>query len=458
MTRDVADQVAPLVGALVGDAHCLPIRFWDHSRLGPESDYAIAIRSPDALRRMMWAPGELGLARAYVAGEVDLEGDIFQLMTAARMLAGDSTEAVRSRIPYRLIPRAVATAARLGGLGLPPPPPREEARLAGPLHSKQRDASAVSHHYDVGNDFYAIILGDTMTYSCAYFEDEDMTLDEAQTAKYDLICRKLSLQPGMRLLDIGCGWGGMALHAAREYGVRVVGVTLSRNQVEWARQQVAAAGLSDRIDIRYQDYRDVVDGPYHAVSSIGMFEHVGEAKLARYFEHLHCLLAEHGSLLNHAISRRGGAPGMGSRSFIGRYVFPDGELLEVGRVVSAMQQAGFEVRHVESLREHYATTLRHWVARLEQSWHRAVQLVGEPRARIWRLYMAASAVNFQRGSISVHQVLGIKPAASENSGMDRTRQQYARTVSRRVKPDRIPLIRWAARREAGARKIRAWIM
>jgi cyclopropane-fatty-acyl-phospholipid synthase len=423
MTRDVADQVAPLIEALLGDFNSMPVRFWDHSTLGPETDYSIVIKNPNALRRMLWSPGELGLARAYVAGEVDLEGDVFQFMLAARMLAGASTVAVHSRIPYRLIPRAVATAARLGGLGLPPSPPKEEARLGGSLHSKRRDALAISHHYDVGNDFYALFLGDTMTYSCAYFEDEDMTLDEAQTAKYDLICRKLGLKTGMRLLDIGCGWGGMALHAAGEYGARVVGVTLSRSQVDWARRKVEAAGLSDQIDIRYQDYRDIVDGPYDAVSSIGMFEHVGEARLTHYFERVHSLLGERGRLLNHAISSPGGTESLGPRSFMGRYVFPDGELHEVGRVVSSMQQAGFEVRDVESLREHYATTLRHWVERLERSWDSAVKLVGEPRARIWRLYMAGSAVNFQFGSISVHQVLGIKPSARGESGMDRTRRQ-----------------------------------
>jgi len=422
LNRDVASKVAPLVEALSGDPDALPVRFWDNSRLGPESDYAIVINSPAALRRMMWAPGELGLARAYVAGDVDLEGDLFQLLIAARELAGNSTEAARSKIPFRRIPRAIVTAARLGALGLPPPPPDEEARLGGGRHSKQRDAMAIAHHYDVGNDFYALFLGDTMTYSCAYFVDENLSLDAAQSAKYDLVCRKLALRSGMRLLDIGCGWGGMALHAARDYAVQVVGVTLSRNQVEWARQAVSAAGLSDRIDIRYQDYRDVNDGPYDAISSIGMFEHVGEVKLARYFGCVHSLLAERGRLLNHAISSPGGAPDMGSRSFIGRYVFPDGELLEAGRVVSAMQRTGFEVRDVESLREHYATTLRHWVKNLEHSWDRAVRLVGEPRARIWRLYMAAAAVNFQCASISVHQVLGIKPSASGVSGMERTRR------------------------------------
>ena len=379
------------------------------------------------MRRLLWAPGELGLARAYVAGDIDLEGDVFEVMSRAQDLASGSGEVVRQRIPLNQLPEVVRIAARVGGVGLPPTPPKEEARVGGRLHSKKRDASAISHHYDVGNDFYALFLGDTMTYSCAFFEDEDMTLDEAQKAKYDLICRKLGLRPGMRLLDIGCGWGGMALHAASNYGVEVVGVTLSEEQVTWARKEIESAGLAHRIEIRKQDYRDIDDGPYDAISSIGMFEHVGEARLSEYFEGVHTLLAEKGRFMNHAISRQGGSPGIGKRSFIGRYVFPDGELHEVGRVVSAMQGIGFEVRDVESLREHYARTLRRWVGNLEQSWDRAVDLVGEARARVWHLYMAGSAVNFDSGSISIHQMLGVKPSPAGESGMPPTRSMMLAT-------------------------------
>ena len=215
----------------------------------------------------------------------------------------------------------------------------------------------------------------------------------------------------------------MALHAAERYGAEVVGVSLSHSQVALARQRVDQAGLLDRITIRYQDYRDIDDGPYDAISSIGMFEHVGEARLFEYFERVHSLLKDKGRFLNHAISRPGGEPGIGTRSFIGRYVFPDGELHEVGRVVSAMQETGFEVRDVESLREHYGTTLRHWVANLERSWDQAVQLAGERRARIWKLYMAGSALSFDTGSIAVHQVLGVNPTAEGTSGMPRTRRE-----------------------------------
>jgi cyclopropane-fatty-acyl-phospholipid synthase len=285
----------------------------------------------------------------------------------------------------------------------------------------------VAHHYDVGNEFYRLVLGPTMTYSCAYFETEDTPLDTAQAAKYELICRKLGLQPGMRLLDVGCGWGGMAMHAAQRHGVSAVGVTLSRAQQELAARRVADAGLEDRIEIRYQDYRDIDDGPYDAISSIGMFEHVGLDGLEEYLARLFTLLRPGGRLLNHAISRpagEGGRPRFDPNSFIERYVFPDGELLEVGTVVSAMQQHGFEVRDVESLREHYARTLRHWVANLEGSWDQAVALAGEARTRIWKLYMAASAVNFEAGRTSIHQALGVRPGIAGGSSMPLTRKDF----------------------------------
>jgi cyclopropane-fatty-acyl-phospholipid synthase len=249
-----------------------------------------------------------------------------------------------------------------------------------------------------------------MTYSCAVWPNAAATLEEAQAAKYELVCRKLGLRPGMRLLDVGCGWGGMALHAARHHGVRVVGITLSTRQAEWAAQAVADARLGDRVEIRVQDYRDVVDGPYDAVSSIGMFEHVGEARLGEYFTRLHLLLRPGGRLLNHGISRpSGGRPRFARRGFIERYVFPDGELHEIGAVVAQVQAAGFEVRNVESLREHYALTLRAWVSNLERGWGHAVAETGPARARIWRLYMAGCALGFEAGGMQVHQVLAVAP-------------------------------------------------
>jgi cyclopropane-fatty-acyl-phospholipid synthase len=325
----------------------------------------------------------------------------------------------------RMLPAAVDVARRLGAIGPPLPPPPEECRPAGRLHSPSRDARAVSHHYDVGNDFYRLVLGPSMTYSCARFASADATLEEAQSAKYELICRKLGIdrRPDARLLDVGCGWGSMAIHAARHHHAQVVGVSLSREQVELARRRVDDAGLADRIEIRRQDYRDLGAEEFDAISSIGMFEHVGTAQMARYFETLRQLLAPTGRLLNHAISKPGGSV-LGRRSFVGRYVFPDGELLDVGRVVLAMQRAGFEVRDVESLREHYSRTLHHWVANLEEHWGEAVSLVGVARANVWRLYMAASANGFDDGGLAIHQVLGVVPEPDGRSGMPPTREAW----------------------------------
>jgi cyclopropane-fatty-acyl-phospholipid synthase len=426
MTATVAEKVAPLVRALVSGPEYPPIRFWDGSSLGSPGESCVVVNSPRALRRLLWAPGELGLGRAYVAGEIDVEGDMMEMISTVLARAEDPSEVIRQRIRIRDWPTLLSTAAQLGVLGLPPKPPPEEARVGGRLHSKDRDATAITHHYDVGNDFYALFLGETMTYSCAYFDSEDAGLDEAQAAKYDLICRKLGLQAGMRLLDIGCGWGGMAIHAASRYGVGVVGVTVSKEQAEMARKRVAEASLADRVTIRLEDYRDVDDGPYEAVSSIGMFEHVGEVRLVEYFQKVHDLLTPGGRFLNHAISRPSGSEPLPKRSFVGRYVFPDGELHEVGRVISAMQQLGLEVRDVESLREHYAKTLRHWVANLEASWAEAVRLAGDGRARIWRIYMAASALNFEAARVSVHQVLATKTTPDGISSMPATRDGFLR--------------------------------
>jgi cyclopropane-fatty-acyl-phospholipid synthase len=284
----------------------------------------------------------------------------------------------------------------------------------------------VRHHYDVGNEFYEIVLGPAMTYSCARFAGPGTTLVEAQADKHELICRKLGLheQPGRSLLDVGCGWGSLALHAARHHQARVVGVTISREQAQRARERVRDAGLADRVEIRLQDYRDLGGERFDAIASVGMFEHVGSEQMRRYFEVLHGLLVPRGRLLNHAISSVGGSR-LAGRSFVHRYVFPDGELIDVGEAVLAMERAGFQVRDVESLREHYARTLRCWVANLEAGWDRAVELVGANRARVWLLYMAASALHFEDGGIDVHQVLGVVPTTEGDSGMPATRDGWA---------------------------------
>ncbi|HSN10567.1 MAG TPA: cyclopropane-fatty-acyl-phospholipid synthase family protein [Propionibacteriaceae bacterium] len=410
--RNEPDQgLAETLASLLGGDLPVGIRAYDGSYAGPSDPPAtVVVRSVDAVRRMLSAPGELGLARAFVAGDLELEGDIYVVLVALRQRLGDA---------FRH-PQSWAALARLvrgtGGLRRVPAPPPEEVRLNGRRHSRSRDAAAISHHYDVSGDFYRLLLGPTMTYSCAVWENPSVGLDAAQEAKYDLVCRKLALVPGTRLLDVGCGWGGMAMHAARHYGVRAVGVTRSREQAELARRRVADAGLADRVEIRLADYREVDDGPYEAISSIGMFEHVGEAQLGRYFSRMYGLLAPQGRLLNHGIARPGGSGRIKRNSFLPRYVFPDGELVEIGTVVSAIQRAGLEVRHVENLREHYALTCRAWVRNLEERYDEAAGLAGAGRARVWRLYLAGSALGFEAGEIEIHQTLAVRATAG-TSGM-----------------------------------------
>jgi cyclopropane-fatty-acyl-phospholipid synthase len=402
-------RVTDLVDGLLGDALPIRVEAYDGSAVGPASSRTtIVIRSPDALRRIFGAPGELGFARAYVAGDLVVEGSIFDVL------------ALRDRLARpRLGPREAIGVVRVLGTNLKPPrPPETEFIPRGRRHSPNRDRSTVSYHYDVSNDFYATFLGPTMTYSCAVFENDGQRLDEAQRNKYELICRKLGLQPGMRLLDVGCGWGGMVLHAARHHGVSAVGVTVSAEQAAHARRRVAEAGLDDVVQVRLQDYRDVADGPFDAISSIGMFEHVGLNRVRAYAERLRSLLREGGHLLNHAISRpRDQTARLPRRSFVNRYVFPDGELHEVGTAITAIAGAGFETRHVESLREHYALTLRHWVRNLEANWDAAVAAAGPMRARAWRLYLAGSALNFEANRTGIHQVLATANGASGRSGM-----------------------------------------
>ena len=416
--RDTAAAALwPLLVRLLGAEPRVLVELWDGSTHGRSDGVGtVRVRTPDALRRILWAPGELGLARAYVAGDLDVEGDMIEVVAALR----DATGGGLGDRPLRRA--ALRAARRTGALGRPLPAPPEEARVRGRRHSKARDEQAVRHHYDVGNDFYEIVLGAAMTYSCAYFDEPERSLDDAQAAKHDLVCRKLGLseRSGARLLDVGCGWGSMAIHAAHTYGAQVLGITISPEQATRARARVARAGVADRVEIRLQDYRDVGDEQFDAISSIGMFEHVGKARTAEYFGSLRSLLRPRGRMLNHAISSVAGSV-LHDRSFTGRYVFPDGELLDVGEVVLAMEQAGFEVRDVHSLREHYARTLRAWVANLEAQWDRAVALVGEGRARVWRLYMAGSAVGFDDGGVSIHQVLGVVPDHRGVSAMPATR-------------------------------------
>jgi cyclopropane-fatty-acyl-phospholipid synthase len=389
----------------------LRLRAWDGSEAGPADAPVVVVRSRRALRRIAWAPGQLGLGRAYVAGEIDVEGDIFATFSALSSVGRlAETEHVAGPSPRERL-RLLLIAARLGALGLEPPAPPEEIRPVPRRlrHTPDQDAAAISHHYDVGNDFYALVLGPSMVYSCAVWDDESTGLDAAQWTKLDLVCRKLGLEPGMRLLDVGCGWGSLAVHAAEHYGVDVVGVTLSAEQAALAEKRVTEAGLGDRVTIRVQDYRDVDDGPFDAISSIGMAEHVGRAQMRSYAAHLAGLLRPGGRLLNHAIAWNAAEFHHDADTFIARYVFPDGELLGLAAMTGALEGAGLEVLDVEALRRHYALTLRAWVRRLEEHWTEAVDATSDGRARVWRLYMAASALAFEAGNMGVNQILAQRP-------------------------------------------------
>lgn len=399
-------SLGPIITDVFGSELPIRIRGYDGTDVGPpHATTTLILGSPDALTRMITAPGEVGLARGYVTGDIRIEGDIYEVLELRHALAGGTFSASRKL--------SLLQQVKLRDLRWLPPPPEEYHGWIR-SHTRRSDASAISHHYDVSNEFYRFVLGPSLTYSCAVFGSRADSLEEAQENKHELICTKLGLRPGMRLLDVGCGWGSMVVHAVKHHQVTAVGVTISQNQADLAEKRVAEEGLANKIDIRLQDYRDVDDGPFDAISSIGMFEHVGLKRLEQYFVKMVDLLAPGGRLLNHAISRSESPKSrvIRRRDFIQRYVFPHGELHEVGGVVTALQDAGLEVRHVENLREHYALTLRRWVANLEENWESAVLEVGEARARVWRLYMAASAVNFEDNHLHIDQVVAVKTPSS----------------------------------------------
>ncbi len=379
------------------------LELWDGTVVpgsAPEPGLRIVLRHPAALRVLLVGRDAVSLAEAYLSGLLDLEGNLDLAFDIARDLAAHPPS---PRLAWRL---------GLLALRLPrPPKPREgvaggRAALAGERHSKDRDAAAIRHHYDVGDDFYRVFLDERMVYSCAYWTREGMSLEEAQEEKLDLVCRKLGLGPGMRVLDIGCGWGSFVIFAAERYGVEAHGITLSRNQVETARRRIEAAGLADRVRVDLLDYRDLpTDGRYDRVVSIGMAEHVGRSMFPTYMEAAFRALRPGGLFLNHAIASRADTRPDSMTAFIDRYVFPDGELLPPGFVLDAAEHASFEVLDVHGLRPHYARTLRAWVRRLERGRDRAIAAAGERAWRLWRLYMAGCARAFSSGRVGVYQVL-----------------------------------------------------
>jgi cyclopropane-fatty-acyl-phospholipid synthase len=391
------------------------VRFWDDSAVVARDPDApvVSIRDERAIAHFLRAPNELGLGRAWVSGALDADGDLERVLDLRHRVRDLSLGRFgRARLAGAALRVAGPRALRRA------PIPDCEAEPAGRLHSLRRDRASVRHHYDVSNRFYELLLGPSMVYSCAYFASADDSLETAQERKLELICRKLRLRPGERLLDIGCGWGSLVIHAAAHHGVQALGVTLSEPQAELARRRVDAAGLADRVEVRVLDYRQVEEEPFDKVASVGMYEHVGRSQFATYVAAVRRLLRPGGLFLNHGITRLNAPPRRGP-TFIGRYVFPDGELHPVNDIVSALEAGGFEIRDVESLREHYALTLRRWVANLAASRDEAIAEVGFERERVWRLYMLGSAQGFEGREIGVYQTLAARDGAPHALPLDR---------------------------------------
>ncbi len=394
------------------------VRFWDGSMLAPRdrNDVPVVVANQRrALAHLLHAPNQLGLARAWVDGSLSVQGDLDDVLAARHKLDGVS-------FSYEDRVRMAVAGVRIAGpavLRRPAVPAIEAATGRGRRHSLARDRSSVRHHYDVSNDFYRLVLGPTMVYSCAYFSTGNETLEEAQEHKLDLICRKLRLSEGERFLDVGCGWGSLVIHAAVNYGVSALGVTLSEPQAQLARDRVRELGLDSRVEIRVADYRELTDEPFDKIASVGMYEHVGRAELPGYCETINGLLRPGGLFLNHGIARLYSEYPT-SETFISRYVFPDGELHPVTDLIMAMQAIGLEVRDTESLRDHYPLTLRRWVVNLLEHRSQAVSLVGPERVRAWELYMLGSAQGFEDGEITVYQVLSARRGATPDLPLDRS--------------------------------------
>ncbi|WP_372444644.1 class I SAM-dependent methyltransferase [Crossiella equi] len=397
------------------------VRAWDGSEFGVEGGPVVVLRSARVLRRLVWDPSEIGLARAFVAGEVEVEGDLYEGFRRVWAFAREQRRA-GVRLTWGQRARVVAAAVRFGAVGPRLAPPPEEARVRGKLHSRRRDREAIAHHYDLSNEFYAALLDPHMAYSCGYWTSDapSYTHEDAQRDKLELVCRKLGLREGMRFLDVGCGWGSLVLYAAEHHGVHATGITLSAQQYEFVQKRIVERGLQDRVEVRLLDYRELRGEPFDAVASIEMGEHVGEGNYGTYAATLHRMVKPRGRVLVQQMSRGDVAPGGGA--FIEAYVAPDMTMRPVGRTVDLLAQAGLEVRDVQALREHYVRSVLAWAKTLEEKWEEFVGLVGIGQARVWRLYLAGGALAFEENRMGVDQILSVRPDPAGVSGMPGTRE------------------------------------
>jgi cyclopropane-fatty-acyl-phospholipid synthase len=415
-----AQRLEAALRPFVGGELPVRLRAWDGTEAGPSDQPLVELRSRDAIRRLMWHPGELGAAQAYVTGELEVHGDLDAALTHVWSVAADRGLSGVRPSPSAFV-RALRTALGVGAVGTPPAPPASQARLRGRLHSKVRDGRAISHHYDLSNEFYSLILEPQMAYSSGYYTSDDpsYTVQDAQRDKLDLVCRKLGLREGMRLLDVGCGWGSLSLHAAQHYGALVTGVTIAAEQKKFIDARIAERGLEDRVEIRLQDYREIPEAQpssiadrFDAVGSIEMGEHVGEKNYATYAQVLHDAVRPGGRVLIQQMSRAGGRDGHpGGGPFIESFIAPDMHMRPVGETVTFLERAGLEVRDVHAMREHYVRTVEGWLENFEANRERLTALVGDEVVRVWRLYLVGGAMAFRDGRMGVDQILMVRPGA-----------------------------------------------